>query len=553
MTVAQINYSSNRIFFPISVLVFVGFSLFTVFSCTPQKENPLLSCADSLMTERPDSALAILESIPSPQKLSRANRALYALLLTQAQHKNYVPIESDSLIKTAVDYYGNKKSLRAAQAHYYWGAAYFDMGRTHFAVEEYLKAIQLMPYKDDFLAMIYENLAECYKDDNLYDVAMEAYRKAYHIRQDDRNKIFSLRGIAHIFLLQDQLDSTLFYYQKAFDAAEKTQIPGWIAAVYHDLATVYEQKKDYNQANLYISKAISMMNPEEAGSMNRFKGQIMLITNNLDSAQYYFNKSKNCHDIYGEVVRYSNLYKIEKRKKNWEAAVENADAYMILYDSIQGLSESRELARLMDNHQLEEHKRELSQKAKLLAAGLTAFSVLLIIAIGFYFLWNDRRRKKRYISLQQELLQKRWDIMLLKEERTFSRKEDTDSRLTELRGQQLELCISMFQATDCYKKLQSMEKASPKQLLSMAPALRPEINDAIHKIFVDIMTNLKESCPALTNDDLFYCILTLLNCSKLVIMELMNATSDAIKTRKYRIKNKMDTELFQSVFSAENQ
>ena len=33
-------------------------------------------------------------------------------------------------------------------------------------------------------------------------------------------------------------------------------------------------------------------------------------------------------------------------------------------------------------------------------------------------MWNDRKRKKRYIALQQELTQKRVDTMLLKEEKT---------------------------------------------------------------------------------------------------------------------------------------
>ena len=38
-------------------------------------------------------------------------------------------------------------------------------------------------------------------------------------------------------------------------------------------------------------------------------------------------------------------------------------------------------------------------------------------------MWNDRRRKKRYIALQQELTQKRVDTMLLKEESSASNKE----------------------------------------------------------------------------------------------------------------------------------
>ena len=102
------------------LLVSVGsiFMSVSLSSCSsPSVKNPLLLCADSLMETYPDSALSILESITYPQKMPRADRALYALLLTQARHKNYIALEDDSLIKTAVDYYGDKKkSLRAAKA-----------------------------------------------------------------------------------------------------------------------------------------------------------------------------------------------------------------------------------------------------------------------------------------------------------------------------------------------------------------------------------------------------------------------------------------------------
>ena len=102
-----------------------------------------------------------------------------------------------------------------------------------------------------------------------------------------------------------------------------------------------------------------------------------------------------------------------------------------------------------------------------------------------------------------------------------------------------------------YNKLETFEKSTPKQLLAMR-GLRVDMRIAICEAFVDVMVNLKECCPSLTNDDLFYCILSSLHCSKTVIMELMNTTSDALKTRKNRIKNKMGTYLFEQVFNIDN-
>jgi len=538
------------------LLVSVGsiFMSVSLSSCSsPSVKNQLLLCADSLMETYPDSALSILESITYPQKMPRADRALYALLLTQARHKNYIALEDDSLIKTAVDYYGDKKkSLRAAKAHYYWGAIYSEKGYASFAVEEYLTAIRLMPVRNEFLAMIYDNLAECYEEDRLYNVAIENYRAAYQILKGKDEQTYPMRGIARVFLLQNEKDSALYYYQQALDCALADQDSSLIGALYHDLAMVYSEKKDYIQADKFVSKAI-LLQGQDAINTCLSKAQIMLNLNKLDSASYFFSKNMDELDIYGKAVCYDGMYQIAKRKGEWKTATENMDAYKILYDSMQIMTDNEELNRLMDKHQLEEHKRLLSEHTRTLIFSLiTAFSSLMIICV-FCFMWNDRKRKKHYIALQHELTQKRVDTMLLKEEElSESNKEHIDKKRSELTEQQIQLCISVLKTTDCYDQLEALERATPKQLLVMR-SLRKEIRSDISNAFVDVMMNLKERYPALTGDDVFFCVLSLFCCSKTVVMELMDATSDALKTRKNRIKNKMDAQIFERVFGVDNQ
>lgn len=538
-----------------SLLVSVGSILMSVSlsSCSSSVKSPLLLSADSLMEIYPDSALSILESISSPQKLPRADRALYALLLTQARHKNYIALGDDSLIKMAVEYYGDKKkSVRAAKAHYYWGATYLEKGYTSFAVDEYLTAIRLMPVRDEFLAMIYDNLADCYEKDDLYDIAIEAYRQAYQILEGGSQQTYPLRGIARICLLQNKKDSALLYYQKALDYALAEQDSSLIGALYHDLAMVYNEKKDYVQADKYVSKAM-IMQGDDAVNVCLSKAQIMLNLNKLDSASYFFSKNIDQLNIYGKAVCYDGMHQIAKKRGEWKIATENMDAYRVLYDSMQIMNDNGELNRLMDKHQLEEHKRLLSEHTKMLVFTLVSVFFFLMIICVFCFMWNDRKRKKRYIALQRELTQNRVDTMLLKEEEiSETNKEDLDKKRSKLTEQQIQLCISVLKTTNCYDQLEALEKATPKQLLVMR-SLRKEIRSEISSAFVDVMMNLKERYPALTGDDIFYCVLSLLCCSKTVMMELMDATSDALKTRKNRIKNKMDAQIFDRVFGVDIQ
>lgn len=113
------------------------------------------------MQLRPDSALNILKSI-SPEKLStRADNAYYALLLTQAQDKNFVVQKEDSLIRIAVHYYDSIGDTKMqAKAHYYWGCVYRDMNQQAEAIREFLIAAPLTEKSKEKrqLGLIYNNI-----------------------------------------------------------------------------------------------------------------------------------------------------------------------------------------------------------------------------------------------------------------------------------------------------------------------------------------------------------------------------------------------------------
>lgn len=75
-------------------------------SCNKPKHITEALCrAEALMYTSPDSALQILEAIPNPEQLAGESQADYALLLSLARYRCYIPATSDSLINIAVQYY----------------------------------------------------------------------------------------------------------------------------------------------------------------------------------------------------------------------------------------------------------------------------------------------------------------------------------------------------------------------------------------------------------------------------------------------------------------
>ncbi len=144
--------------------------------------------------------------------------------------------------------------------------------------------------------------------------------------------------------------------------------------------------------------------------------------------------------------------------------------------------------------------------------GYLVGTVFFFSCVSRYFLFSCgmiEEERNVILLLQRELMQKRVDTMELREEKSFESEDERINKLVELGGASAKTCMSMFEETECYKKLQEMEKATPKQLLSMSSAFRMEINVAIREAFIDVMANLEKCCPALTNDDLFYCVLSI--------------------------------------------
>lgn len=109
-----------------------------------------------------------------------------------------------------------------------------------------------MPVRDEFLAMIYDNLADCYEKDELFDIAIDAYREAYQILKGGSQQTYPLRGIARMCLLQNKKDSALFYYHQALDCALAEQDSSLIGLFIMILLwLIMKRRIIFKQINMY--------------------------------------------------------------------------------------------------------------------------------------------------------------------------------------------------------------------------------------------------------------------------------------------------------------
>ena len=162
--------------------LFLFLFLVTFGACNdPKHVTEPLHRAEALMNEDPDSAWAVLNTLSPDEMGQNRNRALYALLYTQAQDKTYHDETNDSLISVAVDYYRHTDDVRRKFLSFYY------KGRVHFNAKDYLNATSCYmeaeqladAVGDDYLAgLLYAELGRIYRLYYDYPKSLEAYQKA---------------------------------------------------------------------------------------------------------------------------------------------------------------------------------------------------------------------------------------------------------------------------------------------------------------------------------------------------------------------------------------
>ena len=165
-----------------NLYVFFLFFITGLMSCS--HHSGLYEHAEKIMSQHPDSVLTLLSTIQDVNDLSEKDRAMYYLLLTEAQNKTYVKPTSDSLIAISTQYFDKTEDWgRKAKAWYYRGRINQDLGDALHAQDFYLKALQEESEVEDYalLGRIYNSIGMLYTYQEVYEKI-----KSYKPRQKTR-------------------------------------------------------------------------------------------------------------------------------------------------------------------------------------------------------------------------------------------------------------------------------------------------------------------------------------------------------------------------------
>lgn len=513
-------------------------------SCTQhsRQANNIYIHAEEIMPQYPDSALSLLSTLQNVDDLSEKDRAMYYLLLTEAENKTFVKHSSDSLIAIATAYFDKSQDWkRKAKAWYYRGRVNQDLGDALHAQDYYLKALQDEDKVEDYALMgrIYNSIGMLYTYQEVYEKAIPYLKKAlkcFNVLNDSIGQSFVLRDIGRNYTALSKLDSASFSYEKALRYAKDLSKP----SILSELGNIYVELGKYEIAYECLQKSLGYSTPDFLLYPTYLTlGDLFSRTSQLDSAYMYLKKCKKGPSLSTRAGAYFYLSKLEKKQKHWEKYADYQDTYELLRDSINLIKQTESIRKMQDmyNYHQIESKFVQTQFAlnratiNFLIVVLASLVAIIILVVSVVVVSNRLKDKKKRLLEQKQKLEslkekqikdkerieeneriiaklekqlhessaafneKEKELMLLRKERLVAENKNLEYAKTES-----ELLIDRFLTSDVYYRFHIKEDWRPREgdWEELYKALDEAYNGFTHRLMGVVkkmtITELRVSC-----------------------------------------------------------
>ena len=497
----------------------------------------------------PEAVRLALDSIPLTS-LGDEERALYAILRTQADYKCYVPLTTDTLIRHATTYYNrNKKSYRAAMAWYSLGCVYTELRRDAPAVEAYLQAQSLFPDTTVmYYGLCYQNLGRHYMNKGMYDKALAAFTLLRNVPMDNDTTYADL-NLARIYIHKgDYLDAE----GMLTDILKETTDSLYIANVHFELGKIeYAYKKDYTNAEAHFLTVIKLLDDVSKGSAYWFLGDIALIQDDREIASTYFQKAlANSADLYTCYNSARELMYLAIDSIDNPVVRRHVRLFEALYDSINQHERQSEIIDIVNEHELLLAQKEITEKHQRTAnIFIIAVLVMIVVSVAFFLQFRNHRLHS-ILQLQEELRANQTELRKLRETtKTVSADTCGQQRLQELYRKNLTGGIELFKReTKWINQLRRIETGDENVITGFTKSDGDRLRTALYRCFAESIENLQAEGHGIKHEDIVYCLLSAMDYSNRTIATCLGVSETAIRSRKSRMKDKIPSSFLNLFF-----
>ena len=393
--------------------------------------------AENLMDAKPDSALVVLENIPSSSVKGKEAAARYALLKSIALDKNYIDTTNFDVLQPAIDYYiKNGKPDEKLRTYYYQGRIYQNQGDDDSAMQSFMNACDLRKQVTDSLLLSHTLVAQGtlylkqYKINDFVHYNMEA-AKLYKTIGKDILAIKSYTNALDGYVMQnnkpaaDSLMSICVPMVKKNPEGEAFLFPSLLSYTVNFCSSdeIKEVLTEYQ--NMELTTDETMIIAEGYSKIGEYDKAMTLISN-INPAESTWDSLKYASikiDILERQGKYKEAFTLYR---DYSASLEHYQKELLSQDLL--FSDKK--------HQLEmKSLMEIQDRDRIIWGTLCGIFALVII-IGWLY-YRGYRSKTKHILTEKENKNLRLEQENLRLE--IDQLEDERDNLKELQKEQSEL------------------------------------------------------------------------------------------------------------------
>ena len=535
-------------------------------ACSREKHTPQLSWGKYYLWNAPDSALQVLKTIPSPEKLSKEEYSLYALLMTQAMHRCGQKISSDSLIDIAVEYYSSHgTSDEKASAFLYKGYVLENLGKDNAAIYAYKQAEEAVKSAKDLRIHFLVYTGHINGRYAHYEQSVGYYKKALDLNLSVPSWKAMGGSSAFIPLYLGQgtpryNEEVKLVQDKFFDIVNRMDFSTQ-EKIYYRLALVEKDKKNWNEAVSLLKQAQERTSTAEAR-----RGY------DIELAEVYkkLGKDATVDSLRAEVLKSSrpklraSVYKDMYREMQTKGFEREAALYMQHYiNELELLFTSGSRAELLEIEKKYDYSAVLRQsndyRSRWTITILITIASVCTLALLLWGSWKFFRHQKLDIlrnykkdasslqeqidALQERIEENQGEAKHLQEQMQVleAEKRNKELRIRQLevtfRSKHISLPVETVEATQTY--LQIVSKKNPRYNPAEDRAKLEHWLNVSHNRWAE---RLEAFYPSLTNNEKDICFLFVLGLGFDDIADLLGVQSRSVDRVVYRICRKMGLE-----------
>lgn len=516
--------------------------------CVRMHTENRLKDIESYIMDRPDSALAVLDTMNRDLLATNRLKAHHALLHAMALDKNYIDVSDDSLANIAVSYYSkNGPEKYKARSLYYLGLSYYYAQDYKKAILEFTKAEKVAEKSDS----LYFGIIKCYQGhtygrthNNIEE--LECHKVSYEVFKNLDKKYYcdvSRLNISHaLFNLGRHEEAKEILQQMVSNYTLDASIIESALASYAFANAVCDKQPDFVTADKMYSKLISEYGPSRMTYKNYWVWAYSL--NKLGRVTEARNIISQLHNIDTSGTADYWLYMIEKSNGHTDKALKHLESSTnkINKEVTEALQQSLALSQ-RDYYESEFRNSDYkAHNRKLLAISIVIITMLIIVLViwgSSVYIRRQREEKEYYLNYADEI----------KRQLEASKNDD----YPELKKRYLNIYKSRFEMIGSlyeeYVLYQGKKNAEHAIYAKVSEIIKDFIDDNSNKSQLEavldesldgIIAYLRKEMPKFKEVDYSIFCFILIGFDVTTISHLLNISMNAVYIRKSRMKQRIE-------------